>query len=168
MIIISKRNLDFWTLSKSKSIILDVNKMYQMASRGSSLNCHCEKVQHLINSFLTKKHHSIIVTLTMLLKLNSLSISFWIILDCSKGNVYLDTNVQTSLAQKQYGRGVKTQRVENLTCLREGNLAICFESLKNMHGLDPEIQLLRIYPKLITLILKQNNLSTNMLTNVYL
>lgn len=34
-----------------------------------------------------------------------------------------------------------------------------------MHALDPEIQL-RMHLKLIILILKQNNLSTNMLPNV--
>lgn len=35
-----------------------------------------------------------------------------------------------------------------------------------MHALDPEIQLLRMHPKLIILIPRQNNLSTNMCTNV--
>lgn len=70
--------------------------------------------------------------------------------------------LKTSLAQKQYGTVVRTDRVK--TYLREGNLAICF-SLKNMHALNPEIQLLRIYPKLIILILKQNNLSRNILHN---
>lgn len=43
---------------------------------------------------------------------------------------------------------------------------MCFGNLKNMQALDPEIQLLRLHPKLIILILEQNNFNVNMFTNV--
>ena len=35
-----------------------------------------------------------------------------------------------------------------------------------MQALDPAIQFLRMHPKLIILILRQNNLNTNIFTNV--
>lgn len=75
--------------------------------------------------------------------------------------------LKTSLAQKQNGKEARTGRwSKNQTCLKEGNLAICFGSLKNMPVLDPAIQLVRMHPKLIILPWKQNNLSTNTFTNI--
>lgn len=88
--------------------------------------------------FHPKKNYSIIVTLTVRLKIR-LSLSFLTILDYSKGNIYLDTNI---LDRKQDGKEVGrilNMELKHLTCLRKGNLAICFRRLKNIHVLHPAI-----------------------------
>lgn len=75
--------------------------------------------------------------------------------------------IKSKFDPETFSKGLKTWRwSKNLTCLGEGNLAMCFGNLKNMQALDPEIQLLRLHPKLIILILEQNNFNVNMFTNV--